>query len=322
MIRMTRLFATTALCTASLFGQSVATLDIGGPGTIGLQNSQDPPTLGDGTDARARLTFTYDSATTTLDVTVENTTANVAGLDSPLLTRIYFNCPDGLMTGLVLTGQTAASGATPDWSAMGSANVGAFGDFDHAFGVNNLHGGVAPAGATQWGGPPNAAVMGPLILSFDVLGAAPNLDAQAFAAAPSDGPRQVNAAAKFQSGNFGGSGSIGTRTGCVPGVWMAGTPCIGNTITFYASNGVGCHNCLTLSYNPGPFTLPGGVVVPGAPPYQVLWSVDALDTVTPVSITIPFDPNLIGLQIVLINVVNDPAHGVVISSPLDFTICS
>ncbi|HKB15090.1 MAG TPA: hypothetical protein VKF62_03445, partial [Planctomycetota bacterium] len=84
---------------------------IGEPGGASCCESGSRPTLCDGvTPATADVAFTYDDATHTLTLLVENTSPVTSGVPNPLLTALYFNVPAGAVTGLSLVSQTGSAG--------------------------------------------------------------------------------------------------------------------------------------------------------------------------------------------------------------------
>ncbi|MBK8095764.1 MAG: hypothetical protein IPK26_01570 [Planctomycetes bacterium] len=335
MIRTATIGIAVSTFLATLAAQTQVT--IGGPGTKGLQGASDPPTLSDGSNATATLTYRYAPATGRLEVDVANTTPQVVGETNPVITQVYFNVPQGAVTGIGFVAQSTTGSVQPEFTAaidadyLNSPNgnhVGGFGLFHVALTTNNRRGIANPA-ATNWGVPTANLVMGTATFAFDVTGpgAAQLTDAD-FAAAPSwipPGSTVVTAACKFQAGGTNdGSGFIGTRKGCVPGLWLDGAPCIGNTVHLVAANEPGCHNCLTASLDPTPFPLPPlGITLPASPPYVVIHSQDAASPLTFVPLFIPNIPGLVGQPVVILNLSFGPGTSpFAISDTLAFTICN
>ena len=322
------------LLAAGLSAQTTHTLQVGGTDTKGLQGPGNPPPLSAGTDvATAQLTYTFDSATGRLDVLVENTTAQNGSRPNPIINEVHINVPNGAVTGISFVGQSSSGATQPnfnvsidtDITADPSPNhVGGFGLFNISL-TTHVRRGIRNPSATNWS-PPTANLVDDATFSFDITGANLNqLSAEDFALSPSyipPGSCVVTAACKFQAGDDDGSGFIGTRIGCVPTLYMVGEPCIGNTITFILGNKPGCHNCLTYSEDPTPFFLPGsGLTLPASPPFYILFSEDALASLTEIDVTIPNDPIFVGIEVVIVNA-SWTGLNFEISEEIRFTICT
>jgi hypothetical protein len=165
---------------------------------------------------------------------------------------------------------------------------------------------------------------------FEVTGSdASHLTAADFALSPSSippGDKTGTGVFKFQSGGIGGDGSafIGTTASCLPGLWYARQPRIGNIVKFVIGLDKDCHGCLLLSKDPTPFSLFGLLEIPLSPPYQTVWS--GLTTVAAqiFPITIPADPALVGFEGYLTLLTVDESipglDGVLFSPVVPFTI--
>lgn len=108
---------------------------------------------------------------------------------------------------------------------------------------------------------------------------------------------------------------------CNPQLTMRGVPCICNTVTFVLNNTAGCHDCLTLSLDPTPLTLPGGLTLPGSPPYFVLYSAISNGNSVEYQLPIPCNPELVGQEVVAVNASFGLSGPVVLSAPVQFTVC-
>ena len=250
----------------------------GGASCCGTGN---PPTLCDGvTPASASVQFTYDDATHTLTLLVENTSPVALDVPNPLLTSLHFNVPYGAVTGLAIVSQSGTAGATPDWSLVFDpdntvpphpAKLDCLG----AFNAKLFHGGtsnaIANASATTIAARPGSWVVGPVTFVLDVT-TAPGavLDASDFANAFSHNPPgdvQVNVGAFFKKGGPNKKkGRISCGAQCEPSAFVHGTPNVGGTVQFVLSGAPGCCGCLGLSVGPGPSVFPN---VPGSAPAVV-----------------------------------------------------
>lgn len=322
------------LATASA-ALSQTTVPIGGPGTKGLQQGN-PPELSDASLATGEITYAWDGVDQ-LTVTVANTTAQVAGEENPVITDVYFNVPNGTVSAMTLVSQVDAQsnptnfGFSFDDDVLNSPSpnlVGAWGSFNVCLQQpSGPVAGIINPSATSWIVPAGPRrIEGPVVFTFQVTAQNPGLLSDAdFAAAMSGSNDPVTAALKFQAGGVGGIGSgfIGTRRGCVPGLVLRGDPCVDpagpNTIEFVMSNAPGCHNCLVLAYNDTPFNI-GGVVFPASPPYEVYWSADAMSPYTVLPVTLP--PTLLsGITVTFANLSWDRSpFQIRISDTLTFTL--
>jgi hypothetical protein len=297
---------------ASLVAQNVSTstVDVGGLGAAGCQNSDNPPTLSDGSPANASVGFGYDRATGRLTLTVENTTPATPGVQNPLLTQIFFNLPRLAVTGATLVSQTGSGGATPNFSLAldldtttgASPNwVGCFGAFSACLKKNGggINGGIANAAADSPAGPPNGHVDGPVAFVIQLAGpGVANLTAGAFSGLRSvkSNGSAANVAIKFQGGAQGGSGFIGDVVDCSAAGWVVGEPKIGNTLTTVMQGSPGCYGCFVISLNPGPAIF-DGILMPVGFPWLALNSQGFLfpGQIYTQQFAIPNDPALVGL---------------------------
>ena len=314
---------------------SNAAVLIGGPGACGSEGG-DPPLLSNNTPASASLRVFYDASIGVLQVEVTNTSAVVGNDANPLLTQLYFNLPRGALTGIVLTGQAGSGGADPAFVPTFDLETGAGPEPNRAgslgsFGVclrtgPGSRGGISNAAATVVGGPPGAAVRGPVRFTFQLHGPSlAQLGASAFAQSGSFGGsacRNLTAAAKFQAGgpNAEGSAWIGTSSGCVPGAFHVGQPCLGNTITFTMSGAPGCVGCLIMTVNPTPTPFLG-YLVPAGPPYVDLFGgqIGPNGALTR-TLTIPQNPNLVGMTVYYFTVLAENGS-LVFSTRQSLTVC-
>ncbi len=289
---------------------------IGEPGGASCCGSGSPPTLCDGvTPATADVQFTYDDATHTLTLLVENTSPVALGVPNPLLTSLHFNVPHGAVSGLSLVSQTGTAGATPDWSLVFDpdntvsphpAKLGCLG----AFNARLFHGGttnaIANAAATTIAARPGSWVVGPVTFVLDVT-TAPGavLDASDFANAFSHNPPgdvQVNLGAYFKKGGPNKKkGRLSGGAQCEPSAFTYGTPNLGGTVTFVLSGAPGCCGCVGLSAGPGPSVFPNvigspPVVIPLAAPIfvEIPTTAFAEDTAVSVAAVIPNNSALLG----------------------------
>lgn len=324
-----------AVLVASIPAQvTKATVDIGGPGTQGSEGG-DPPVLTDGVVASGQIEYCYDSSTGTLDVTVSNTTPQDPGVNNPVITEVYFNLPYLAVTGATYLGQTGGSGILfvavidGDTFAMPNPNIApGFGSFSVKMNLlMGAVGGITNPAADTWLLDPSDLNTGPVTFSFQLSG--PNLDtitADTIASVPSVPPPPGNTATavfKFQSsGDSGdpGSAAIGTSDGCVPGLWYAGEPCIGQTINVLASGTPGCHGCLVLSFDNTP-TVISGINVPLSPPYFIAGGT-ILSSIQDIELMIPNNPTLVDKTVYMVWVTIDPPLDINFSEVVSLTICN
>jgi hypothetical protein len=98
--------------------------------------------------------------------------------------------------------------------------------------------------------------------------------------------------------------------GCASTITFTGQPSLGAQITMTIQGSSQCHSCLWVSKNPGP-TQVGSVTVPiGVPLLNALdyGQLPAAGSIT-IPLTIPNDPNLIGLSLYFTNVSFPSAQG-------------
>lgn len=300
--------------TSAVLAQSPTTdvASLGVLGSKGCQNSDNPPTLSDGTLATADVAFTYDRNAKQLTVVVTNTSPVTAGVQNPLITDVFFNLPAGALTSLSLVSQAGNGGANPNYSLSldfntqanpAPNNVGCFGSFGAklAKGGGGIQGGIANAAADKPAGPPNAHVVGPVTFVIQCAGpGAANLTADAFTRVRSYKSNGVaaNVAAKFQGGAQGGSGFIGDFVDCSAAGWVIGEPKIGNTLTIVMEGSPGCYGCFVISLDPGPAIFEGILLPVGYP-----WlAVNSQGFVAPGTryeqqYTIPYNPALVGVTV-------------------------
>lgn len=292
--RSRHILASTLLLAAATTAQSVA---VGGLGTYGCQGPSDPPTITGGVLASGTVAFAYDATTHVLTLDVDNTSAVVPGQPNPQIHHVFFNVPDGAVTGAVLNGQSAAGGAAPNFSLRFGSNHGnCFGSFDVELATSNNRGGIGNASADTFGGHPPA--LGPVRFEITLSGpgvgslTATSIRNQLSTGAPN---KDVNVALKFKSGGNGGeeSGVISNRPDCSLAMYTIGEPRIGNTITVCENGAEGCHNCLWIGLDDTPVDLPG-IRLPFEPDGIVtVGEFDSTHTFC-FPITIPNDRSLIG----------------------------
>jgi hypothetical protein len=305
---------------------------IGGPGTLGCQNSDDPPTLDNRTPASADLHFTYDAGSAELGVRVTNTSLVVPGEPNPVITVVGFNLPAFAVTGASLSSQTGSGGAQPQFAisfdpdTSGGSNPNRFNCFG-SFSVmlnSGVHNAIANANADTLAVPPSSAVIGPVTFVLQLSGPGTStLNARTIANAFSQGSsRQVNAAVKFQAAGPGGEGSgqISNGPECSPGLYAVGPTQIGQTFQLCAGGGRDCHGCVLVSLNPGPiqfgtFLLPIGLPILHTfvlPPF-------AQENVFCAPLTIPDQPWLRGLNLYFLLIVTN-ANGQILDHSDRLTI--
>ncbi len=328
---------TCALATAFLLplhaqNPSMARVVVGGKDTCGSEGGN-PPVLNNGTLARGELRFTFDHVAKTLVLAVHNTSPVTTGVPNPLITSIWFGVPRGAVTGLELLDQKGAGGAQPKFTLSFDAELGDGSDPNHAGGLGAFHaqlhngggisGGIANPAADTIGGPPGAAVIGPAEFTFRVSGPSlGGLTASSFAesvALVGGTCPGVTAALKFQAGgpDAEGSARIASGGGCHPSAFHVGEPCIGKQVTFAGGAAPGCKGCLVFSLDGRPFRY-GSLLIPISPPYLELMA-GPIDYINRITITIPDDPKLIGLEVFYTLAVI--ANGVEFSPRYSFVIC-
>lgn len=254
-----------------------------------------------------QIDFTYDQATHLLTVTLTNTSPVFSGMKTPLLTRAYFNLPQGgAITSMQLMSQNTAAGALnwnfsydTDLSNGSSLSAACMGDFGALLKVpNGINYGLAPLGGSNFS--TQNYVFGPATFTILVTGpAAGNLTAGAFARSLSTGTDRTNAVMHFQGGGTDGgvSGWIGNAEGCSAGGWIVGEPRIDSTVYFVETAADGCYGCIIASIFPGPTTA-YNITIPVGTPYEVVASAlfpnqtAANNAITP--IYVPNIPALVG----------------------------
>src|SRR5262245_24098553 len=294
---------------------TTASVQLGGPGALGSQGG-DPPVLSDSsTVATGTLDFTYDSSTGQLTVVVTNTTADVPGNPNPLMSEIFFNAPQGAVTGMTLQSQVGGpNGAPPAFDFVFDADLANNPDPNPADGLghysvglyrpNGPVTGIANANAAFWVQPLSQLYEGPVTFTFLCTGSGTaGITAETFAKALSwipPGNSTCQAAAHFQAGGANGAFSafIGTTHDCVPGLWVYGSTCLGNTFTLVQSAQPGCHGCMLAGFNPGPFQV-GDLIVPFGPPWIVLQSQTMAFSTSSLNITVPNNPIYAGMTILV-----------------------
>ena len=128
------------------------------------------------------------------------------------------------------------------------------------------------------------------------------------------------AAFKFQaSSDQDGSAALGTDAGCVAGLWYAGEPCIGQTITILQSAAPGCHGCIVLSFDNTPTDI-GGIPVPLSPPYFIAGGVQT-SSIQDIDLMIPNNPGLVGQTVYMVYATFDPIFGISFSEVVPLLIC-
>lgn len=310
-------------------------VSVGGSGGLACSNANDPPTLDDGiTPATGTITFDFDGALDRLTVTVENTSPVTAGVPNPLVTDAWFNLPNGAVTSLTPVSQTDGDGLASSWLISadydltdGGNGAGCMGAFSvHLANPGGMSQGIANASADTTTGTP---INGPVTFVFDLAG--PGVDTLTsldFAASLSTNPPgsgATNTSLKFQGGGLAGaSDKISSAPGCIPGGWMNGEPCIGNTVEFVMSAGAGCHGCLLWSLDPGPTDFGGGLVVPLGFPASPLLVVDPFpgEGFVTLDVTVPNDPIFVGTEIYFVVALQDPVtEAITIGDQFSVTIC-
>ena len=321
---------------------TTATRLIGGPGGLTSCGAFNPPTLCDGiTQASASVQFTYNAATTTLTLAVDNTSPVTTGVVNPVMTSLYFNVPVGAVNAIALTGQSAAGATQPGWTLTFDSDLQALPNpnFVHPFGrfnaclFGNPSNGIANPLADTLAVPPGSEIIGPVTFQFAVTPATgATLNASTFANAFSitnAAGKNVNTAAHFNLDACGGSsGCLSNAPSCSPSAFMTGTPRIGCTVKFTMTAAPGCAGCLAVSPNPGPtiVTLPapmGALSIPIGLPMEVLINTSILPNSTFVSqwFTIPNDTALIGLTMYGCSVVLNMQTGLFsVSQQFQFSI--
>ena len=63
------------------------------------------------------------------------------------------------------------------------------------------------------------------------------------------------------------------------------------------------------------------MTLPASPPYYVLLSAFPTQSISTLDLTIPNDPNLVGLPVVMMNVSFSPGPILELSQHIEFTIC-
>src|SRR5690606_10232594 len=133
-----------------------------------------PATLTAGVPASARFDFAYDRATGLLTLTVTNTSPIVGNDANPVLTGFFLNLPRGAITGASLVSQSGSGGAPAAFVLSYGENAFAancFGDFALRLSAGGTpNGAIANALATNIGGPPGAAVIGPVVFVIQLSG--------------------------------------------------------------------------------------------------------------------------------------------------------
>lgn len=312
--------ATLALASGALAQVTNHSIDVGGPGAKGCQNSMDPPTLSNGvTVATATLDYSYDAATAILTVSVSNTTPVQSGANA-VICEVCFNVPAGAVTGFTLLSQTGASGATPGFFLEAPSMVGCLGTFDICLRNRGSSGCIGnpdvltTPGASYGGGP--SQVDGPAVFEFQLTGPGVHaLDARTIAVQRSNSGDFVNAGLKFQGAAPGdASGFISSvETLCEPVIWLGSPAALGTTPTLYFGANEDCHGCLLGSLNPGPTDMGPLVGIP------IILPIDAFSIVLTTTIDfnvgqtqlqfpflVPNDLNLVGSNLYLTLATTNP----------------
>ncbi|MFK7741207.1 MAG: hypothetical protein AB8H80_12885 [Planctomycetota bacterium] len=260
---------------------------------------------------------TYDPTTAVLQFVVANTTPVVAGEANPTIQDIWFNVPDGAVTGMTLTNQVGSGGAAPQFTLQfdpttslnpNPLSAGCFGEFNvqlsapaGSFGIANP---AAPQVAT-----PNA-VTGPVTFTFQLTGPGTAfIDAEAFLAASSQkGALSTNYALNYQRGGSNAQefGIVGSCELCRTSVYLVGNPSVGSTFDICVTGGFGCHACLWVSGTPGPVVV-SGIELPVGLPIAAAWDLgdfglgNASNTLC-LTVPVPNNAQLAGFQFYLANV--------------------
>jgi hypothetical protein len=268
-----------------------------------------------GTAASGLLAFAYDANTAVLTVTVTNTSPVTVGVPNPLIDDIFFSAPAGTVTSAALTGQASNGGGQQpfdlsfdDDTASGrNPNLGGcFGLFNFELAVTTRRGGIANAAADTVATPSGTAVNGPAQFTLQLAGPAVHgLSAAAFAAATSHGGQHdVNAALHFVAGGkTSESGTVGSANACRTGVFLRGTPQLGQSIRICIEGSGECHATLLASAFAGPVVFSGITVPIGLPLIGWFDLGDFANGITELSlpVTIPNRPELVGQTFYLCN---------------------
>ena len=218
---------------------SSATVLVGGPGSTSSEGHS-PGLLNDAlTAASGALTLHLDADAQLLTAVVTNTSDVITGVNNPLLTKIFFNAPNAV-TGMALTGQSSAAGATPDFrlafdpvpgSNPDPNRGGPFGSFNVGLeNTGSVRGSIANADADTFVTAPELLSMGPVTFTIDLAGSLGGLTASDFLATHSvrAGRETMPALFKFQAGGDDeASGAITEGGNCdtPAGTLQLGAPC-------------------------------------------------------------------------------------------------
>lgn len=303
----------TAIATAAialpLFAQSTASITIGADGQGCQTPAGAPATLTAGVPASATFDFAYDRTTALLTLTVTNTSAIVGDDANPVLTEFFLNLPKDAVTGAELVSQTGAGGAAAAFDATCSfdaLHANCFGDFDLRISAGGTpHGAIANGLATNVGGPPGAAVVGPVVFVIQLSGpGVSNVNAGSIANGYSSGGARANVrvAAKFVAAgpNAAQSGMLASGSECECGTWATAPARIGTTIQLCQNGQAGCHDCLWISGIAGPtrFGAPFNLTSQVGFPLLAILDYDFgpnNEICTPIAI--PNDPQLVGVTL-------------------------
>jgi hypothetical protein len=317
--------------TAALSAQTSAVVQVGVTGDVGCQASVDGrPLLTGNVAASAEFAFEYDAATGRLRLTITNTSPIVTGEATPLLTRAWFNLPDVAVTGASIVDQSAAGGATPAWSLSHDSDArraNCLGNFDVEIGVagGGVRNGLANAAATNIGGPPGAAVVGPLELQIQLAGPGIhtlNASAIAFGYSQSAALASTNVAAKFMAAGPGAeeSGVLGNAANCACGAWANGPARLGERVTICQEGEAGCHDCVWVSLEAGPTPIgaPFNLIAPIGLPILTQFDFDfPSNNRICFDLDVPNDPNLVGVTLYFATL----THPAILTGPEDMSFC-
>lgn len=311
------------LLAADLDAQATTTvMKIGGAGAMGSEGG-DPPLLNDGRIAHGEITYTYDASIGQLIIEVANHTTPIPGEYHPVINEVYFNIPHLADIDLTLVDQSAAQGPDPyfelAFDAVNPPPVNGWtilGAYSASLRIDGVQGGIAHPDATEFSEPIETICMGPARFVFDVTGSdAGNFTSDSFAYSPArlpPGIRSATAMFKFRSGGGAGYGWIGTRTGCIAGLWHVGTPCPGETFEIVMGTQVGCAACLLYSFDDTPMDL-GWLVIPISPPWFSRFGGFTDEEVMALPVTVPDNPDLVGMEVHFTLATSDEIVGIFFS---------
>ena len=275
-------------------------------------------TLSDGTLACGKILYEYNSTTGVLLATVSNDSPVIPGLNTPLITDVYFNLPPGAISGATLTNQTGPMGSAPAFTLSFDVDPGTAPNPNRArclgfFGIHlaspgGLTGSISNPNATSVAAPAGTFVDGAVTFELQLTGASSTcIDAHSIVASQSRDSLTLGqaspAAANFAGGARGGSSEVGVSACCITGIYKLGDARVGGTFDFCVTGGVDCHVCVWVSATQGPSLFQQYQLPVGQP---ILHSIDfgaiggSTTLCTPV--TIPNAPALAGTTVYYTNI--------------------